>query len=230
MTRTETFTDAAFAFAVTLLVISIDAVPATVAELRTALAGVPAFAVSFALLWLFWYAHWQWSRRFGLEDLPTILLSFALVFVMLSYVYPMKFLATLAIRFFSRDAAAGTMLDDAAQLYYLFAIYGAGFVTMALLIVALNAHAFRKRDELLLDAYERYQTKAEVWGWCIVAGVGVASIVLALTTDPPESYGDIVWPGWIYMLLAVMMPAYGVVTGRRAQRLRTQEGGLTAAG
>ena len=219
MTRTETFTDAAFAFAVTLLVISVDAVPDSYPELRAALAGVPAFAASFALLALFWYGHWQWSRRFGLEDMPTILLSFALVFVMLSYVYPMKFLATLAVAFFSGSSSAGGMITSTGQLYDLFVIYGAGFVTMSFVILALHAHALRKRGDLALDAYEIFQTKAEVGGWAIVGGVGVLSILLALVTEPPVQYGDVVWPGWIYMALAFVMPAYGVVTGRRARRI-----------
>ncbi len=54
MTRTETFVDAAFAFAVTLLVVSIDSIPESVAELLRALAAVPAFAASFAIIGLFW--------------------------------------------------------------------------------------------------------------------------------------------------------------------------------
>lgn len=88
MTRTETFTDAAFAFALTLLVVSIDSIPASYAELLDAVQGIPAFGLSCALLFLFWYGHWNWSRRYGLEDFPSIALSFLLVFVVLCYVYP----------------------------------------------------------------------------------------------------------------------------------------------
>jgi uncharacterized membrane protein len=47
MTRIETFTDAAFAFAVTMLVVSVDAIPADMTELFRAMRGVPAFALSF---------------------------------------------------------------------------------------------------------------------------------------------------------------------------------------
>lgn len=65
MTRVETFTDAAFAFAVTLLVISIDQVPRSYPEMVRALEGLPAFGFSFALIMLFWHAHWAWSRRSG---------------------------------------------------------------------------------------------------------------------------------------------------------------------
>ena len=97
MTRTETFTDAAFAFAVTLLVISIDAVPTSYDELLLAVQGIPAFGLACALLFLFWYGHWSWSRRYGLEDFPSIVLSFLLVFVMLCYIFPMKYMTSIFV-------------------------------------------------------------------------------------------------------------------------------------
>jgi uncharacterized membrane protein len=66
MTRLETFTDAAFAFAVTLLVVGGgDAIPTNFDELILAMKQVPAFAASFANIMLFWYAHHVWSRRPG---------------------------------------------------------------------------------------------------------------------------------------------------------------------
>ncbi|MEE2775785.1 MAG: hypothetical protein VYE73_03355 [Acidobacteriota bacterium] len=49
MTRIETFTDAAFAFSLTLLVIAID-LASSYAEPTAALQGVPAFAFSAVLL------------------------------------------------------------------------------------------------------------------------------------------------------------------------------------
>ena len=62
-TRLEAFVDAAFAFAVTLLVISAERIPDSVRSLVLALKQIPAFAAGFALLALFWYAHVRWSRR-----------------------------------------------------------------------------------------------------------------------------------------------------------------------
>jgi len=64
MSRLETFTDAAFAFAVTLLVIGGgDSIPMSFEEMVRAIKQVPAFAASFANIMLFWYAHHIWSRR-----------------------------------------------------------------------------------------------------------------------------------------------------------------------
>jgi hypothetical protein len=91
MTRIETFTDAAFAFALTMLVISMDP-PASMTSLETALRHIPAFVLSASMLMTFWSGHHNWSRRFGLDDGPTIVLSCLLVFTMLVYVYPLRFM------------------------------------------------------------------------------------------------------------------------------------------
>ncbi len=76
MTRLETFVDAAFAFAVTLLVIGGgDNVPASYDEFILAVQRVPAFALCFATVAFFWFAHNTWSRRYGLEDGRSTVLS-----------------------------------------------------------------------------------------------------------------------------------------------------------
>src|SRR5258705_1407685 len=67
MTRLETFIDAAFAFAVTMLVIATGQVPDDIQALLIAFNNVPAFVASIAVLSIFWRGHWLWSRRFRLE-------------------------------------------------------------------------------------------------------------------------------------------------------------------
>jgi hypothetical protein len=215
MTRTETFTDAAFAFAVTLLVISIDEIPTSYLELRALLDYIPAFAVSFLLLAVFWYGHWNWSRRFGLEDFPTIAFSLLLVFVMLSYVYPLKFLATVMVDWLMGTGRAAGRIEGWDQLYGIFAIYGTGFAAMAIVLVALNLHALRQHQTLSLSPRERFLTRTETGAWLILATVGSLSVLLALLTTP----GPAVLPGWVYMLLAFVMPFYGRRSNRIAQTL-----------
>ncbi|MEJ2055586.1 MAG: TMEM175 family protein, partial [Calditrichaceae bacterium] len=90
MTRLEAFSDAAFAFAMSMLVISVGEIPKNYQDLILALKGTPAFAASFGSIMLFWIGHRTWSRRFGLEDAFSIFLSFALVFTVLVYLYPLK--------------------------------------------------------------------------------------------------------------------------------------------
>ena len=76
MTRMETFTDAVFAFALTLLIISIGSIPKSYEALLLALKGTPAFAASFTSIVYLWLIHRKWSRRYGFEDKISILITF----------------------------------------------------------------------------------------------------------------------------------------------------------
>ena len=102
MTRLETFIDAAFAFSITILVISMDKLPGNYGELVNALKGAPAFAASFTAIMTFWVSHRKWSRRYGLEDTQSIFASLVLIFIMLVYVYPLKLLFSVLFAWLSQ--------------------------------------------------------------------------------------------------------------------------------
>jgi small-conductance mechanosensitive channel len=86
VSRIEAFTDAVFAFTVTLLVVSLE-VPKTFDELLVDMRGLFAFAICFALLlFVWWYEHYKFFRRYGLSDLPTLWLNSVLLFLVLFYV------------------------------------------------------------------------------------------------------------------------------------------------
>ena len=214
MNRTETFTDAAFAFALTLLVVSLDP-PASYIELRHALQDVPAFLLSATMLMVFWRAHHTWSRRFGLEDTTSIILSCILVFTVLIYVYPLRFMFGLMMSWygglFGVTLGNGVTLDRMADVNQLFVIYGIGFSVMATTIVLLNLHALRLGKALGLDAVERHETAAMAGAWAIMTGFGIASTVAAVVL--PENLPGI--PGWVYAPLAIVMPMYGRAMTRR---------------
>lgn len=79
ITRQEGFTDAVFAFAVRLLVVSLE-VPKTLQELVGAMKGFVAFAICFAILVQVWYHHYKFSRRYGRQTDYTVVLNAALIF------------------------------------------------------------------------------------------------------------------------------------------------------
>jgi len=90
MTRLETFIDAAFAFAITMLVIATQQIPDDIETLLAAFKNVPAFVASIVVLGIFWRGHWLWSRRYGLEEGVSILISWAMMVTILIYIYPLK--------------------------------------------------------------------------------------------------------------------------------------------
>lgn len=203
MTRIETFTDAAFAFAVTLLVISIDHVPTSLPELERVLREIPAFAISFSILGVFWWGHHNWSRRFGLDDGVGVVLSLLLVFLVLCYVYPLRFLFGAFMNWTTdgwASPAASTV--EGRSLDRVFVIYGLGYFAMSACICALNLHAWRLRETLGLDRVERLATGLEIRAWAINGGVALLSIALAVL-GPGTGFG---LAGWVYVLLAILLP------------------------
>ena len=105
VTRLEGFSDAVFGFAITLLVVSLE-VPATYDDLVAAFRGLPVFAITFALLLLVWHEHHTFFRQFGLQDGVTIWLNGLLLFVVMVYIYPLKFLFVMLAGFRTRGLAA----------------------------------------------------------------------------------------------------------------------------
>src|SRR5215831_12777980 len=115
ITRLEGFTDAVFAFAVTLLVVSLE-VPHTFDELIAAMKGFVAFAICFAILVQVWYYHYIFSRRYGLQTTYTVVMNAILLFVVLFYVYPLKFLFTLVVGALVEGAMSSEQLHAMIQI------------------------------------------------------------------------------------------------------------------
>src|SRR5258706_5650247 len=91
ITRVEGFSDAVFGFAVTLLIVSLE-LPRTSGELLATMRGFGAFVITFMMLAGLWYSQFTFFRRYGLEDRVTVILNLLLLFMVLFFVYPLKFL------------------------------------------------------------------------------------------------------------------------------------------
>ena len=203
MTRLETFIDAAFAFAISMLVIAPQQIPDNIEALLGAFKNVPAFVASIAVLGIFWRGHWLWSRRYGLEDGVSIFVSWALLVTVLIYIYPLKAIFG-SMWFLLSDGrvgqALGLRLDTQARA--LFAIFAVGFTAIALEIVLLNLRAWQLREPLRLDGREKAITRTEIAGWSLPVAVGLVSLVLALTLPIDQ----IAWSGWVYFSMAILVP------------------------
>lgn len=82
--RLETFSDAVFAFAVTLIIVSLE-VPKSFDDLAETMKGTLSFAICFAVLFNIWNTQNLFFRRYGLSDAWTVTLNGALLFVVLIY-------------------------------------------------------------------------------------------------------------------------------------------------
>jgi len=216
ITRLEGFTDSVFAFAVTLLVVSLE-VPDTFDELLKTMRGFLAFAICFYLLLIVWYDHYKYFRRYGLNDSPTLWLNSALLFIMLMYVYPLKFLFTLLMS--ELFGYADTETIEASQLPLLMVIYGAGFVAVQAIFVIMYLRAYRLRADLELDALELSVTREEIQGYLLSAAVGLLSMAIAIVGGPTT----ISLSGYVYLLLLPVLTINGRVMDARRSRDRAAQ-------
>jgi uncharacterized membrane protein len=230
MTRLETFVDAAFAFSVTMLALSPDQVPRTFDEMIVLLKGVPAFIASLSLLLLFWNGHVKMSRRYGLDDAVTTLLSGAFIAVMLVYVYPLKFMVGSFFEAYIPPLRTPTFvnsLNSTQQLSTMFIAMSSGFVAMHFVLMLMDTHAFRVRARLGLTSHEARLVRCEIGLAWVYMTVGLASIGLAIAF---RGSGAVVWAGFVYAALGGLIPAYWMLAGpsRHAIREAVASGSVNA--
>lgn len=212
VTRVEALTDAAFALALTFLVIVQQEIPRNFDDMMLAFRQIPVFAASFATLILFWAAHVRWSRRYGLEDGWALVLSALLVFTMLVFVYPLKivfgaFLSSITDGW----VPSATRFHSLQQLRILFIIYGAGFMLMQLTLYGLYAEARRRAVALALNPLERFDTEASSHSHLI--SLAIAALATALAVLLPASLSPL--SGYSYILFLIVKPLYWRRTRRR---------------
>jgi len=207
-TRIEAFSDAMFAFAATLLVVSLE-VPRDFNDLLANLRGFIPFALSFAALYFIWVAHTNVFRRYALGDSYTIILNGILLFTVLFYVYPLKFMANAIVAMLTGNVVVAMQPDQVATL---FIVYGFGWTLVFLLIALLYRHAYKSRPQLNLDALAAFDAQTHSRHYIAFASVGILSIILAWLGIGVR-YG---LPGFIYAIVGVLAAVNG--SSRRKAR------------
>lgn len=191
--RIDNFTDAAFAFAVSLMVIGGAGAPENFSLLIRSLGDIPAFAVGFAIMALFWLGHVRWRRLRGEGDMLSTLLTLLLIFLTLIYVQPLRAMASATGLFFTGQ---GKMFGG--SLPGLFTVYGTGFVAMSATMVALYWESLRSDQ---MSPGQRAEASGERGIWLIMTMTGLASILMSLTR-----YG--VWAAMLYSTLPISIAIY----------------------
>jgi uncharacterized membrane protein len=201
-TRLEAFSDAAFAFALTLLVVSLD-VPRSYDALMDLMYGFPSFACCFALLVWIWSEHASFFRTYPLEDALTITINGLLLFVVLFYVYPLKFMFDSMFAMMLPSPVTKPAVEPMAfwQLGNASAVYAFGFLVLFLVFALLYFRAYRKREELGLGELEVFDLKSSLGHHLVSASVGAFAMLWALASPLRVVF---ISP----MLFALMGPAH----------------------
>ena len=188
VSRLENLSDIVFAFAVSFLVASAE-VPTTFDELVFSMLDFVGIAVCFAIILLVWYVHYLFFRRYGLSDGRTVALNALLLFLILFYVYPLRFLTD-----FQTDLLTGQLRGAAVrdvltfeQAPWLQAVYSCGYAAVFGVFALLYRHALAKADALGLSETERILTEQRVRGNLLHVSVAVVAVALAFVLPGPWS-------------------------------------------
>jgi uncharacterized membrane protein len=203
VSRLEGFSDAVFGFALTLLVVSLE-VPENYADLQRILVGFPAFAVTFTVICWVWYEHYLLFRRYDVEDGFTVILNCVLLFIVVFYAYPMKFMFTRLVTgsLFGLGPGINVGLSE-FEARQLMMVYSGGFAALFATFMLLHWNALRQADLLQLTALESFDARASVRRHAISVTLGTLSVLMAWRL--PIEY--LAFAGLLFFLMG---PAHGL--------------------
>jgi hypothetical protein len=222
ISRVEGLSDAVFGFAITLLAISLE-VPKTSGEVLHALRGVGSFAITFLMLFSMWRTQFMFFRRYGIEDRKIVWLTGALLFVLLVFIYPLKFIMSTLFESLLKHAGLPdpefhrTAVLPESDIPPLFTAFGFGFAAVFGVFSLMYRHAYGLRETLKLDEVELFDTLEIISATSKVSVLGIAlgaSYLIAMFI--PQYALELQYAGTAVVLVAMM----AVLRQRRSRKKR----------
>jgi uncharacterized membrane protein len=208
-TRLDALVDAAFAFAITLLVLWNDRLPNDFDSLVAIFGLIPSFAASFALIAFFWWQQVRWSR------------NHRVVFVVLIFVFPLRIMASTFLSWITAGFLPTPFEGDVdgRVLCVLFLTYGLAFASMSACVFGLYRHSRTVRmrvpdpaDAGIVDA----AVGASVALTFAVVGLLSAALAGIFLLAGVTNVWLLAIAGWVYFLLLFTSLVSGRVRRRAA--------------
>ncbi len=209
--RLEALSDGVFALAIAILLLS-SSVPKNFQELWAFVLDIVPFGICMVFIYWIWRQQVTFFMRYGLLDNTVSALNLLLLFFVLFYVYPLKFLMSWLIKYFT-SAFSGNFENEVREfadiipfqkIPVLMIIYSVGFVCILLVMYFLYRHALSKKETLELSKIEVYETKFSMKDKLAQVFVGLASILLAISSLVFHSALGSILAGVIYNLIWVI--------------------------
>lgn len=220
--RLENFSDAVFALAITLLLISTSP-PTNFQQIQRFVIDLVPFFLCVLFIILIWHEHYVFYLRYGLRHGKIIVLNTLFLIIVLFYVYPLKFLTKLiefGIAYLLDDAALFQELqgmihgEDMADLMI---IYGLGATGVFFTLLLMYRYALQNAAELELNKIEIFDTQVKIRSNFIMGAVPLLSVSIAALFNDYWQAGMIA--GFAYFLYTPLMIIHGKITDRKRKEL-----------
>lgn len=207
--RLENFSDACFALAITLLLISASP-PNNFVQIQRFVWELIPFTICIIFIVLIWYEHFLFYYRYGLRTPKVIVWNSLFLVIVLFYVYPLKFLARLFLIPVSIVFGASELRADisstikGSDMAELMIIYGLGASATFFVIMFMYRVALNDAEQLHLNEIEIFDTKASIRTNFLMAIIPLISVSMALIfRNSPTLAGTIA--GFSYFLYTPVM-------------------------
>jgi hypothetical protein len=197
-------------------------VPKTLHELYSDfILGMPGFLIGFTFLMLIWHDQYLFFRRYGLRDTRTIFWTACLLFVVLFYIYPTKFLFTFVFNNnrITDHGETVNMVTTGTEMRQLMVLFGFGFTLVYFILWQTYRHAYRLRKQLSLTPLEEYIARTHNYKHLILCIIGLLSIAVAFIIPAGRS----VYAGSVFNLIFPAMYGFRVFRKRKMKKLFTEE-------
>jgi uncharacterized membrane protein len=221
--RLENFSDAAFALAIALLLISTSA-PTNLEQLKKFAWDLIPFSVSIVLIVLIWHEHFVFFYRYGLRNVKVIVLNTIFLIIVLFYVYPLKFLwKYLLLNPLARAFNQQSIIKEVSEMARpedtgsLMIIYGIGAASIFLILMLMYRYALKNSDRLQLNKIEEFDTRSSMTTNFLMATVPMLSVILAWIFQNSPWAGMI--SGFAYFLYTPLMFTYSTRRAKRRKKI-----------
>lgn len=220
--RLENFSDAVFALAITLLLISTSP-PVNFDQIKRFTYELLPFLLCITLIILIWREHFIFFLRYGLRDGKMIALNTLFLVIVLFYVYPLKFLAKLILGPLAQVVNNQPLVEEiqgmikGEDMGQLMIIYGVGAAAVFLVLMQMYRYALKRADDLELNEIERFDTRSSIRLNLLMALVPLLSVIMAAIFQNSWLAGPI--SGFTYMLYTPLMFGHGRIVERKRKKL-----------
>jgi uncharacterized membrane protein len=221
--RLENFSDAAFALAITLLLISTSA-PTTLDQIKKFAWELIPFCACIVLIVLIWHEHFVFYYRYGLRNTKVIVLNTIFLIIVLFYVYPLRFLwKFLLLNPLARAFNQESILKELSEMARpedtgaLMIIYGLGAASIFLILMLMYRYALKNSHHLELNKIEEFDTRASMTSNFLMATVPLLSVILAFLFINSPWAGMI--SGFSYFLYMPLMFIYSARKTKQRKKI-----------
>jgi len=220
--RLENFSDAVFALAITLLLISTTP-PTNFEQIKRFGLDLIPFALCITLIVLIWSEHFVFFFRYGIRNGRIIFLNSLFLVIVLFYVYPLKFLTRLVLIPIAHVIGEEDVLKEFSGIIKpqdvgdLMIIYGVGAASVFFVLMMMYGYALKNSEELELNEFEKFDTKTSIRTNLLMGLVPVLSVSLAIIFRGHWLAGPVA--GFTYVLYTPVMFLHGKKVARDRAKL-----------